>query len=293
VAAMTNSSFGLHRELEGVESSLRRTPRREGAPLHKVIMAWLILIVAMGYFLLPLLGTLLFSLRAQPFGQAWGDTVNDARLWSSLGYSFIIAVITIVASTVLLVPTAFWVRLRVPRLRPVVEFVTLMPFVIPPIVLVYGLIQTFSGPPFPFTATNQGSDALLVCAYVVLSFPYMYRSIDAGLRTIDIRGLTEASQSLGAGWPTTMWRVILPNLRVAILSGAFLTLAIVMGEFTVANFLARQSMFAVYLQQMSGNLAYQPAAVVLISFAMTWAAMGVIAWIGRGRTDKVKLAGAH
>ena len=289
---MTGSVNRLHNELEGVVRPARGR-RREGEPLHKVIAAWLILIVAMGYFLLPLLGTLLFSLKAQPFGQAWADMINDSHLWSSLGYSFVIAVITILASTLLLVPTAFWVRLRVPRLRPVVEFVTLMPFVIPPIVLVYGLIQTFSGPPFPFTATNQGSDALLVCAYVVLSFPYMYRAIDAGLRTIDIRTLTEASQSLGAGWLTTMWRVILPNLRVAILSGAFLTLAIVMGEFTVANFLARQSMFAVYLQQSMGNLAYQPAAVVLISFAMTWGAMGVIAWIGRGRTDKVKLTGAH
>ena len=292
MAAMTGSVNRLHNELEGVVRPARGR-RREGEPLHKVIAAWLILILAMGYFLLPLLGTLLFSLKAQPFGQAWADMINDSHLWSSLGYSFVIAVITILASTLLLVPTAFWVRLRVPRLRPVVEFVTLMPFVIPPIVLVYGLIQTFSGPPFPFTATNQGSDALLVCAYVVLSFPYMYRAIAAGLRTIDIRSLTEASQSLGAGWPTTMWRVILPNLRVAILSGAFLTLAIVMGEFTVANFLARQSMFAVYLQQTSGNLAYQPAAVVLISFAMTWGAMGVIAWIGRGRTDKVKLTGAH
>ena len=289
---MTGSVNRLHNELEGVVRPARGR-RREGEPLHKVIAAWLILILAMGYFLLPLLGTLLFSLKAQPFGQAWADMINDSHLWSSLGYSFVIAVITIIASTFLLVPTAFWVRLRVPRLRPVVEFVTLMPFVIPPIVLVYGLIQTFSGPPFPFTATNQGSDALLECAYVVLSFPYMYRAIDAGLRTIDIRTLTEASQSLGAGWLTTMWRVILPNLRVAILSGAFLTLAIVMGEFTVANFLARQSMFAVYLQQTSGNLAYQPAAVVLISFAMTWGAMGVIAWIGRGRTDKVKLTGAH
>jgi putative spermidine/putrescine transport system permease protein len=289
---MTGNVNLLHKELEGVQQPAPGR-RREGEPLHKVIVAWLILIVAMGYFLLPLLGTLLFSLRAQPFGQAWTDMVNDGQLWSSLGYSFVISVITIIASTVLLVPTAFWVRLRLPRLRPIVEFVTLMPFVIPPIVLVFGLIQTFSGPPLPFTATNQGSEALLVCAYVVLSFPYMYRSIDAGLRTIDIRTLTEASQSLGAGWLTTMWRVILPNLRVAILSGAFLTLAIVMGEFTVANFLARQGMFAVYLQQISGNLAYQPAAVVLISFAMTWGAMGVIAWIGRGRTDKIKLTGAH
>jgi putative spermidine/putrescine transport system permease protein len=271
----------------------RRGARREGEPLHKVLAAWAIFIVAALYFLMPLLGTLIFSFKDQPWYNAWSDTLKDGKMWGSLGYSFIVGVITIVVSTFLLVPTAFWVRLRIPRLRPVVEFVTLLPFVVPPIVLVYGLVITFSGPPFSLTTTEQGSNLLLVCAYVVLSFPYMYRAIDAGLRTIDIRSLTEACQSLGAGWPTIMIRVILPNLRVAILSGAFLTLAIVMGEFTIANFLARQGMFAVYLQQISGNLAYQPAAVVIISFAMTWAAMGVIAWIGRGRTEKIELTGAH
>jgi putative spermidine/putrescine transport system permease protein len=288
---MTGSVNRLHNELEGVVSPSK--PRREGEPLHKVIVAWLIFMVAAVYFLLPLLGTLIFSFKDRPWYNAWTDMVKDKQLWTSLGYSFLIGVVTIVASIVLLVPTAFWVRLRLPRLRPIVEFVTLLPFVIPPIVLVYGLVITFSSPPLLLTTTEQGSNALLVFAYVVLSFPYMYRSIDAGLRTIDIQTLTEACQSLGAGWPTIMLRVILPNLRVAILSGAFLTLAIVMGEFTVANFLARQGMFAVYLQQISGNLAYQPAAVVIISFVITWAAMGVIAWIGRGRTEKIELTGAH
>jgi len=93
--------------------------------------------------------------------------------------------------------------------------------------------------------------------------------VDAGLQTIDIRTLTEASQSLGPGWLTILWKVILPKLRVAILSGAFLTLAIVVGEFTIANSLARP-MFATYLQMISGNLAYEPAAVALMSFAITW-----------------------
>jgi len=283
----------LHKELEGLKPAPKPRFRRADEPLHKVLAAWAILVISLAYFFLPLIGTLLFSLRAQPFGSAYADMVNDAQVWKSLGYSFLIAIITIVLSIGLLVPTAFWVRLRMPRIRPIVEFVTLLPFVVPPIVLVYGLISTFSGPPFHLTGSNLGSDVLLVCAYVVLSFPYMYRSIDAGLRTIDIQTLTEACQSLGAGWFTTMWRVILPNLRVAILSGSFLTLAIVVGEFTVANFLARQGMFAVYLFQISGNLAYQPAAVALISFGMTWAAMGVIAWIGRGSSVKMKPAGAH
>jgi putative spermidine/putrescine transport system permease protein len=258
---------------------------------RKTVASWIILILAIVYFALPLLGTLLFSLRDPGFA-AYRDTINDPLLYKTMGYSLLIAVITVVMSVILLVPTAFWVRLRLPRLRPVVEFITLLPFVIPPIVLVFGLLTTFSGPPLPLTGSNLGSDALLVCAYVVLSFPYMYRAIDAGLRTIDIQTLTEACQSLGAGWFTILWRVILPNLRVSILSGAFLTLAIVVGEFTIANFLARP-MFATYLQLISGNLAYEPAAVALISFAITWAAMGVIALLGRGSREKIEIGGAH
>ena len=256
------------------------------------VASWIFLIFSLTYFFLPLIGTLLFSLRAKPFLSAYTDTLKDPQFFSSLAYSFVIGVATIIVSMGLLLPTAYWVRLRLPQLRPVVEFVTLLPFVVPPIVLVFGLITTFSKPPLPFTGSNLGSDVLLVCAYVVLSFPYMYRAIDTGLRTIDIRSLTEASQSLGASWFTILLRVILPNLRVSILSGAFLTLAIVIGEFTIANVLARP-MFAPYLQLISGNLAYEPAAVALISFAITWAAMGGISLLGRGSRAKIQLGGTR
>ena len=109
----------------------------------------------------------------------------------------------------------------------------------------------------------------------------MYRAVDTGLRAIDVRSLTEAAQSLGAGWPGSSCRVILPNLRVALLSGAFLTLAIVIGEFTIAIFLARPA-FGPYLQLLGANKAYEPAAVALISFGLTWMAMIMIALIGRG-----------
>ena len=290
MAAMTGDVDRPHRELDEVTNrpdhpTRRRMPR-------KTVASWLFLLLSVAYFALPLVGTLIFSLRAQPMLSAWTDMINDPQVWSTLEYSFVIGVITIIVSVVLLVPTAFWVRLRLPRLRPIVEFVTLLPFVIPPVVLVFGLITTFSRPPLALTGSNLGSDVLLVCAYVILSLPYMYRAVDAGLRTIDIRTLTEASQSLGAGWFTILWRVILPNLRVSILSGAFLTLAIVVGEFTIANFLARP-MFATYLQLISGNLAYQPAAVALISFGITWAAMGVIALIGRGSQAKIEIGGGH
>ncbi len=253
---------------------------------------WLVFIVGLAYFFLPLIGAFEFSLRQRPIGSAYVDALTDPQLYTSLLYSFTIGVVTIAASIGLLLPTAYWVRLKVPKMRPVVEFITLLPFVVPPIVLVFGLITVYSRPPLPLTGSNIGSDILLVCAYTVLSFPYMYRAIDTGMRTIDIRSLTEASQSLGAGWFTILVRVILPNLRTAILAGAFLTLAIVVGEFTIGSFLARHT-FAVYLNLIGGNEPYQPAAVSLLAFGLTWIAMGAIALVGRGGRSEIQIAGTR
>jgi putative spermidine/putrescine transport system permease protein len=247
---------------------------------------WVVLIVGILYFALPLIATFQFSLRMTVPFKAYTNTFDDPAFWRSLSYSAMCAVLTVVCSAVLIVPTAYWVRLKVPRLRPVVEYITLLPFVVPPIVLVFGLLQVYSGDPIPLVATDAGSTALLVAAYVVLSFPYMYRSVDTGLRAVDIRSLTEAAQSLGAGWPTIIVRVILPNVRLAVLSGAFLTFAIVMGEFTIASFLARPA-FGPYLSALGRSKTYEPAAVALISFGLTWLAMAMLALIGRRSRGRV------
>ncbi|MEO8463269.1 MAG: ABC transporter permease subunit [Chloroflexota bacterium] len=243
--------------------------------------------------MVPLVATLLFSLRPTPTTLAYTNVLKDPKFSGSLLYSFTVAIITIIVSLSIIVPTAFWVRLKVPHLRTAVEFVTLMPFIIPAVILVFGIIRVYSAKPFVFTRTEFGSDALLVAAYVVLSFPYMYRAVDTGLASIDVRSLTEAAQSLGAGWPRIILQVILPNLRTALLSGAFLTFAIVIGEYTIASFLARNNQFGVYLSLLGQNKAFEPAAVSLISFGLTWVAMLVIAFIGRSGREQVQVGGAH
>jgi putative spermidine/putrescine transport system permease protein len=100
-----------------------------------------------------------------------------------------------------------------------------------------------------------------------------------------VHTLTEASQSLGAGWPTTLLRVILPNIKAAALAG-FLTLAIVMGEYTIAS-LSSFNVFAVYVQYINQNKAYPAAAVTWLAFGITWAAMLALAVVGRGRRAPV------
>jgi len=253
--------------------------------------SWLWIVLGILYFFLPLLATFLFSLRAElgHLGfRAYRNLFNDPRFFTDFSASVLWAVLTISLGVVLFVPTAYWVRLKLPQFRTAVEFITLLPFVVPAIVYVFGLVGTYSHPPLLIV----DSPALLVAGYTVLSMPYMYRSIDTGLQAIDVRTLTEAAQSLGAGWGTILFRVILPNVRVAILNGAFLSFAIVIGEYTLAQYLAKPA-FAPYISLLIQNKAYEPAAATIISFALTWGCMGIIQFVGRGASSQSQIAGGH
>jgi putative spermidine/putrescine transport system permease protein len=246
---------------------------------------WLAIAVGAIYFLVPLIGTFEFSLRLRRgmySFEAYRIVLADPRFQASFAYSTLLAVATIVVGVLLVVPTAYWIQLRLPRLRPIVEFITLLPLVIPAIVLVFGYLRIYnSSSLLPMTSSERATDLLLMFSYVTLALPYMYRAVDTGLRAIDVRTLTEAAESLGAGRPTILFRVILPNVRVAVLSGAFLTFAIVIGEFTMASLLDRPA-FGPYLQLIGANRAYEPSALAIIAFIVTWACMGLIQVFGRG-----------
>ena len=207
--------------------------------------------------------------------------LGDVRFQATFGYSVLAAIFTIIVGVLIVVPTAYWIRLRLPKLRPVVEFITLLPLVIPAIVIVFGYLRMYSSnSPLPFLASARGTDMLLMFGYVTLALPYMYRAVDTGLRTIDVQTLTEAAQILGAGWPTIIAKVILPNVLIAVLSGAFLTFAIVIGEFTMASLLDRPA-FGPYLQNIGANRAYEPAALAIIAFVITWGCMALIQVLSR------------
>jgi putative spermidine/putrescine transport system permease protein len=253
--------------------------------------SWLWVFIGLLYFFLPLFSTLEFSLRmlkGRYTLEAYRLAFQDPRFYQSFGYSLLWAFVTIIVSLLLVVPTAYWVQLRLPKLRPYVEFVTLMPFVVPAVVLVFGLVRLYGHPPLMLTTTP----AALIAGYVVLSLPYMYRSVDSGLRAVDIRTLTEAALSLGANWLTILKDVILPNLRVALLSGIFLTFAIVMGEFTFAALLAWPA-FGPYIEEIGSMRAYTPQAVSVMSFAVTWLSIAVIQLVGRGTPGQAQGPAAH
>lgn len=250
----------------------------------KRFWSWAAIVFGGLYFLLPLIGTIEFSLRMRR-GEysldAYRSVLADPAFRATFGYSVLMALLTIVLGVLIVVPTAYWVRLRLPRLRPVIEFITLLPLVIPAIVVVFGYIRLYNTSSIlPLTGTAAGTNLLLLFGYATLALPYMYRAVDTGLSTLDVRSLTEAAQSLGAGWVRIIGRLILPNVLGAVMSGAFLSFAIVIGEFTMAALLNRPA-FGPYMQLLGANRAYEPAALAVIAFAVTWGCMGLMQLISR------------
>jgi putative spermidine/putrescine transport system permease protein len=252
-------------------------------------LAWVFLGAAVLYLLLPLVAMVWSSVNT-PRGftiSAYSEVLAAPLFGETFLFSVRAALITIAISAGLIVPTAYWVQLRLPRLRPVIEFLTVVPLVIPSLLMTFGLIRFFNST--PLTNSASGTYVMMIGAYVIISFPFMYRAVDTGMQAINIRTLTEAAQSLGAGWGTIIGRVIFPNLLVAVLNGSFITFSIVLGEFTVASILS-QPAFTVYMLDLSSRKANQATALGILSFLLTWFSVLLIQIISRGRSRNVNVA---
>lgn len=242
-----------------------RNRRRRSLPAWR----WAVLLVTAVYFLLPLWGALRFSGIS-----AFGGVVSQNGFTSSLWLSVRLAIVTTAVTLALMVPTSVYVHLRLPGLRRVLDSITILPVVIPPVVLIIGVLQITK-----VTPTLQESPYLLALEYVILSMPFAYRSIDAGLRALDLKTMTEAASSLGAGWFTTLWRVILPNLSTALLSATVLTVALVLGEYTMAT-LDLFTTFPVWIVVNDQVSAQVSVAASLLALFVTWLVLMLITLIG-------------
>jgi len=265
---------------------------------------WFWLVMAALYFLVPIYGTAEFSLETGHGHYGFGyyqQILQDPAFKDSFLLSLRLALATVIVSTLLMVPTVFWINLRLPKLRAIVDFIAVLPFVVPPITLGVAILHLFSatysitsGPLYWLVARPVGwlnsGPQVLVIAYVILALPFTYRSLDAGIRAVDVQTLTEAAQSLGASWTTVLWRVLLPNIRSAMLSAAFLTLTLVIGEYTIANIFLFSNTFPTYTAQKGADTAQQAAALAVISLMLTWGALLIILLVGRGR--QTGIAGA-
>ncbi|PWI45693.1 ABC transporter permease subunit [Streptomyces sp. ICBB 8177] len=248
------------------------------------------------YFVVPMAASILFTVNVPGQGfslSAYTGILSASGFGQSLLLSLELAAATIVVVLGLLVPAVLAVRLSAPRLRPVLEIVCSLPLVIPSVALVAGYSNVLQwGPQYlsrtPLfetfvAAQDPGFPVVLVLGYSVMALPLAYRALDAGMRAVNVRTLMEAARSCGASRWRAVFQAVLPNLRGALLNAAFLTLALVLGEYTMGNLLGFRT-FAVWIVAVGGEQAQLSVAVSVLSLLITWALLLVLAFAGRARS---------
>jgi putative spermidine/putrescine transport system permease protein len=271
-----------YEEMLGGVPEVQGEPQRPRRPRLR-LWRGIVLLLAGVYFLIPLYAGLRFSFQndAGQFSLYAVKAIPSQTGFSAAFFlSLRLAAVTTVLTIVLMVPTATYVHLKLPKMRRVLDFVTILPIVIPPIVLILGVLHAAP-------LWLRSSPYLLSLVYVILALPFVYRSLDAGLSAIDLKTLVEASRSLGGKWISTLWHVILPNLRAATLSATVLTIALVLGEFTMAS-LDLWTTLPVWIYQFSQLDAHIATAVSMLSLLGTWVLLTVIISVDRSQSRRTR-----
>jgi len=257
----------------------------------------LVLVIVLGYLVLPLFAMLEFSTRGD-FDRAtktyartldsFAAIFSNPDLMDSIVTSLEIAVLTVFGMLLLLVPTMAWTVVRVPRMRRVVEFLCLLPLAIPAIVIVVGI-----APIYRWMGQNLGgigaSALTLAFIDIILVLPYSYRAIDASLRSIDTATLADAARSLGAGWPRTIFQVIVPNIRGGIMSASVLAIALVLGEYTISSLLSFNTV-QVVIALLGKRNPFVSVAVSLAALVFAFVLLFVISRFAPGAGDRAQRA---
>lgn len=159
--------------------------------------------------------------------------------WQPLWLTFRLAALTTFLLLLIGIPLAYWIAYTRSRFKPLYETLVSMPLVLPPSVLGFYLLLAFS-PQHAFGAWLQQwfqvqlafSFSGLVVASILFSLPFMVQPLQAGFQHLPV-SLIEASRTLGKSDLVTLLRILLPNMKGALLSATVLTFAHTVGEFGV------------------------------------------------------------
>lgn len=240
-----------------------------------------VLVIALIGFLVPLVSAAVFGFTLPGVGftfESLSETFDDPQAITGIVNTLILTVVSTMGMLALLVPTLIAVHLKAPRLASLTESVSVLPMVIPAIALVSGASIVFRATVPAFMSSLYS----LVPLYIIIAMPLCYRALDAGVRTLDLRTLFSASGSLGARASTTLLRVVLPNLRVAMLSAALISVAMLLGEYALASLLLHYT-FPVFLASAGQDHPRGAAALSFITMMLTWGLLALIDAAGSRR----------
>lgn len=214
--------------------------------------------------------------------------------WEPLVLTFRLSLITTVLLLVFSIPLAYWLAYSKSRIKPVIETLVSMPLVLPPTVLGFYLLVAFS----PSNSFGSWLDEWLglrlvfsfeglVLASVIYSLPFMVQPIQSGFTNLS-SSLREAAYVLGKSKTTTLFKVLLPNIKPSLLTGIILAFAHTIGEFGVVlmiggNMPGKTKVASIAIYDEVESLNYGAANTYsLILFAITFLILLVVYLVNGG-----------
>lgn len=264
---------------------------------------WILFGLVAAYLLLPMVAVLTYGLatvwqaRILPDGYTLdhvAKVLTDARVTAAIYRSVLLATLVAVIDIAIVVPAAYWARIRNRRLRPLIEIGAAIPFALPYLVIAFGILRMTSD----ILPGVQHTFGLLLLAQAAVAFPFLYWAVDGSMASSGIERLSEAAETCGArGWQI-IWRVLLPNIKVGVVTGGILVWATSFGEFALAQILVGPSFETLPLWQSGALLdptAGRPndlAVTTVMSFVLLFLLSVVMVVWSRGATPRLLPGGA-
>jgi putative spermidine/putrescine transport system permease protein len=273
--------------------------RRAGEATLSRVAKSLFFGAALFYLCVPMVAVLIYSFSTRwtanvlPDGYTlewWQQTLSNPRIQSAFSTSVMLATLTAIIDIAVVVPAAYWSRVRNPYIRPVVELAAAIPFALPYIVIAFGLMQ-FSGIAAP---QYQGTFALLVAGHAAIAFPFVYWAVDGAMAAAGIERLSETAEACGASPFQIVRRIVIPNISPGLVTGGLLSFAASFGEFAMAQIIGR-SLDTVPLWSAEMIRSYSDTAgsynrlavVTLLTFLLLFALSAVVVYWNRGQTVRL------
>jgi len=251
------------------------------------------------YLLLPIGAVLLYAFSTRwtnhilPDGYTashWLQALADPRLVAVMLRTLGLALLVTLLDILLIVPAIYWQWIHNPRIRPHLELTAAIPFVLPYVVIAFGILS-LSG---QFLPAALGTVWLLALGHGAIAFPFFYWAVDNAMAAADVALLNEVAKTCGASPWRILAQVILPNISAGIATGSMLVFAVSFNEFALVQILvgARYETVSLYsLDLLTGtNADFNKLAVITVfTFGIVFSLSALSVYLNRGQGQTRRL----
>jgi putative spermidine/putrescine transport system permease protein len=254
------------------------------------------------YVAIPMVAVLLYSFSTRwtshllPDGYTlrhWREALEEDRMRRVIWRTTWMALAVLVVDVLLVVPAVYWQRVRNPRIRLLTELSAAIPFVLPFVVIAFGILKLAGR----YAPSLLGTPWIILFGHAAIAFPFLYWAVDGAMAAANVARLNEAAQTCGASPLQTLRQVIIPNIGAGLATGGMLVFATSFGEFALVQILVGSrfenvSLYSLNLLTETTSQFEKLAVLTVLTFVVLFAISVGVVWLNRGQVGRM-LPGAR